>query len=120
MSLSAHGIGQIADSYNHMGINDPQNVWCMCSKWQSSFTPLPISIGPAQDRFARWVLLQFWAINGRVLEQKGELQLAFDGGRFAHLFRSRPIAPGTYRYILELALENLAEFRKKIFMNLAF
>src|SRR5207247_10733810 len=53
---------------------------------------------------------------GRVLE-RGELRIHFDGGSFSltyfdHVF---PIAPGTYRYILELALENLAEFRAEDF-----
>jgi len=53
---------------------------------------------------------------GRVLE-RGELRVCFDGGSFSltyfdHVF---PIAPGTYRYILELALENLAEFREEDF-----
>src|SRR6266850_2206192 len=80
--LHAHGMGQIADFVpNHMGINDPQNVW-----WQD------------------------------VLEN-GELRVRFDGGSFSltyfdHVF---PIAPGTYRYILELGLENLAEFREEDF-----
>jgi (1->4)-alpha-D-glucan 1-alpha-D-glucosylmutase len=53
---------------------------------------------------------------GRVLE-RGELRVRFDGGSFSltyfdHVF---PIAPGTYRYILELALENLVEFREEDF-----
>src|SRR5262249_12344387 len=53
---------------------------------------------------------------GRVLE-RGELRVRFDAGSFFlnyfdHVF---PIAPGTYRYILELALENLAEFRDEDF-----
>src|SRR4030095_15646011 len=46
-----------------------------------------------------------------------ELQVRFNGGSFFltyfdHVF---PIAPGTYRHILELALENLAEFRDQDF-----
>jgi (1->4)-alpha-D-glucan 1-alpha-D-glucosylmutase len=49
--------------------------------------------------------------------ERGELRVRFDGGSFSltyfdHVF---PIAPGTYRYILELALENLAEFREEDF-----
>ena len=53
---------------------------------------------------------------GRVLE-RGELHVRFDAGSFSlnyfdHVF---PIAPGTYRYILELALENLAELRDEDF-----
>ena len=49
---------------------------------------------------------------GRVLE-RGELQVRFEAGAFfSALLRSRcPIAPGTYRHILEIALENLAPFQ---------
>src|SRR4029450_12439351 len=49
---------------------------------------------------------------GRVLE-RGELQVRFKEGTFYVLYGERklPIAPGTYRYILEVALKNLAEYR---------
>ena len=49
---------------------------------------------------------------GRVLE-RGELQVRFEEGTFYLLYGERrlPIAPGTYRYILEVALKNLAEYR---------
>src|SRR5205823_283361 len=53
---------------------------------------------------------------GRVLE-RGELQVHFAEGAFylTYFDHRFPIAPGTYRYILELALENLAEHRDEDF-----
>src|SRR5436309_12788438 len=49
---------------------------------------------------------------GRNLE-RGELQVRFEDGTFYVLYGERrlPIAPGTYRHILEVALKNLAEYR---------
>ena len=120
--LHAHGMGQIVDFVpNHMGINDPQNAW-----WQDVLENGPSSLyapyfdidwRPLKTDLHDKVLLPILGDQyGRVLE-RGELQVRFDGGSFSltyfdHVF---PIAPGTYRYILELALENLAEFRDEDF-----
>jgi len=120
--LHAHGMGQIADFVpNHMGINDPQNVW-----WQdvlengasSLYAPyFDIDWRPLKTDLHDKVLLPILGDQyGRVLE-RGELRVRFDSGSFSltyfdHVF---PIAPGTYRDILELALENLAEFREEDF-----
>ena len=120
--LNAHGMGQIVDFVpNHMGINDPQNTW-----WQDVLENGPSSLyapyfdidwRPLKTDLHDKVLLPILGDQyGRVLE-RGELQVRFDGGSFSltyfdHVF---PIAPGTYRYILELALENLAEFRDEDF-----
>src|SRR5437016_2059537 len=120
--LHAHGMGQIADFVsNHMGINDPQNVW-----WQDVLENGPSSLyapyfdidwRPLKTDLHDKVLLPILGDQyGRVLE-RGEFRVRFDGGSFSltyfdHVF---PIAPGTYRYILELALENLAEFREEDF-----
>src|SRR6201981_920631 len=53
---------------------------------------------------------------GRVLE-RGELQVRFEEGTFYLLYRERklPIAPGTYRYILEIALKKLANQKDEDF-----
>src|SRR6476661_2229206 len=120
--LHAHGMGQIADFVpNHMGINDPQNVW-----WQDVLENGPSSLyapyfdidwRPLKTDLHDKVLLPILGDQyGRVLE-RGELHVRFDAGSFSlnyfdHVF---PIAPGTYRYILELALENLAELRDEDF-----
>jgi (1->4)-alpha-D-glucan 1-alpha-D-glucosylmutase len=49
---------------------------------------------------------------GRVLE-RGELQVRFEEGTFYLLYGERrlPMAPGTYRHVLEVALENLSEYK---------
>jgi (1->4)-alpha-D-glucan 1-alpha-D-glucosylmutase len=120
--LHAHDMGQIVDFVpNHMGINDPQNAW-----WQDVLENGPSSLyapyfdidwRPLKTDLHDKVLLPILGDQyGRVLE-RGELRVRFDGGSFSltyfdHVF---PIAPGTYRYILELALENLAEFREEDF-----
>jgi (1->4)-alpha-D-glucan 1-alpha-D-glucosylmutase len=120
--LHAHGMGQIVDFVpNHMGINDSQNTW-----WQDVLENGPSSLyapyfdidwRPLKTDLHDKVLLPILGDQyGRVLE-RGELRVCFDGGSFSltyfdHVF---PIAPGTYRYILELALENLAEFRDEDF-----
>jgi (1->4)-alpha-D-glucan 1-alpha-D-glucosylmutase len=120
--LHAHGMGQIVDFVpNHMGINDPQNVW-----WQDVLENGPSSLyapyfdidwRPLKADLHDKVLLPILGDQyGRVLE-RGELHVRFDAGSFSlnyfdHVF---PIAPGTYRYILELALENLAESRDEDF-----
>jgi (1->4)-alpha-D-glucan 1-alpha-D-glucosylmutase len=53
---------------------------------------------------------------GRVLE-RGELKVHFDAGAFYLRYYDHefPIAPGTYRHILELALEKLASFKDEDF-----
>src|SRR5437763_775404 len=120
--LQVHSMGQIADFVpTHVGINDPQNVW-----WQDVLENGPSSLyapyfdidwRPLKTDLHDKVLLPILGDQyGRVLE-RGELRIHFDGGSFSltyfdHVF---PIAPGTYRYILELALENLAEFREEDF-----
>ncbi|HET7227630.1 MAG TPA: malto-oligosyltrehalose synthase, partial [Chthoniobacterales bacterium] len=120
--LQSHGMGQIVDFVpNHMGINDPQNIW-----WQDVLENGPSSLyapyfdidwRPLKADLHDKVLLPILGDQyGRVLE-RGELRVRFDAGSFSlnyfdHVF---PIAPGTYRYILELALENLAEFRDEDF-----
>ena len=52
---------------------------------------------------------------GRVLE-RGELQVRFEEGTFYLLYGERrlPIAPGTYRHILEIALKIWRNTRTKI------
>src|SRR5437764_14974845 len=50
---------------------------------------------------------------GRVLE-RGEFQVRFEEGTFYLLYGERrlPMAPGTYRYILDIGLQNLAEHKE--------
>ncbi len=120
--LHAHGMGQIVDFVpNHMGIADRQNLW-----WQdvlengpsSQFAPFfDIDWRPLKQDLHDKVLLPILGDQyGRVLE-RGELIVRYEAGAFTlhyyeHVF---PIAPGTYRFILDLALEILAPHREKEF-----
>src|SRR5205814_2105245 len=123
-ALHAQGMGQIVDFVpNHMGINDPQNVW-----WQDVLENGPSSLyapyfdidwRPLKTDLHDKVLLPILGDQyGRVLE-RGEFRVRFDGGSFSltyfdHVF---PTAPGTYRYILELRWKIWPSFAKKIFMR---
>src|SRR5213082_3126874 len=121
-ALRARDMGQILDFVpNHMGIGEPLNQWWMdvlengpSSTYAQYFD---IDWRPLKSDLHDKVLLPILGDQyGRVLE-RGEFRVRFDGGSFSltyfdHVF---PTAPGTYRYILELALENLAEFREEDF-----
>jgi (1->4)-alpha-D-glucan 1-alpha-D-glucosylmutase len=120
--LHARAMGQVLDFVpNHMGIGESLNQW-----WMDVLENGPSSIY-AQYFDIEWrplkadlhdkVLLPILADQyGRVLE-RGELKVHFADGAFylTYFERRLPIAPGTYRYILELALENLAEHRDEDF-----
>ncbi|MBV9009245.1 MAG: malto-oligosyltrehalose synthase [Verrucomicrobia bacterium] len=120
--LHAHGMGQIADFVpNHMGIGEPANLW-----WQdvlengpsSQYAPFfDIDWRPLKEDLRDKVLIPILGDQyGRVLE-RGELKVRYDAGSFTlhyyeHVF---PIAPGTYRFILDRALEILAPCRDEDF-----
>jgi (1->4)-alpha-D-glucan 1-alpha-D-glucosylmutase len=116
--LQAHGMGQVLDIVpNHVGIADDRNAWWMDvleNGPSSQYAPyFDIEWQPLKTDLRNKVLLPILGDQyGRVLE-RGELQVRFEEGTF-HLFygeRRLPIAPGTYRHILEVALENLAEYK---------
>ena len=121
-ALHAHGMGQVLDFVpNHMGIGEPLNQW-----WMDVLENGPSSIyaqyfdldwRPLKSDLHDKVLLPILSDQyGRVLE-RGEFKVHFaDGAFYLSYFDHRlPIAPGTYRYILGLALENLAEHRDEDF-----
>src|SRR5438270_8477765 len=120
--LHAHGMSQVLDFVpNHMGIGEPTNVW-----WQDVLENGPSSIyspffdidwRPLKTDLHDKVLLPILGDQYGVVLDRGELKVKFDAGSFSlhyyeHIF---PIAPGTYRIILDLALENLAAFRDEEF-----
>ena len=120
--LHAHGMGQTADFVpNHMGIGEPLNLWWMdvlengpSSTYAKYFD---IDWRPLKPELQDKVLLPILSDQyGRVLE-RGELQLRFESGVFTLHYHDYvlPVAPGTYRYILEVALENLADYKDKDF-----
>ena len=120
--LHAHEMGQVLDFVpNHMGIGEPLNTW-----WQdvlengpsSPYAPyFDIDWRPLKSDLHDKVLLPILGDQyGRVLE-RGELKARFGEGAFFICYYNHelPIAPGTYRYILEVALENLAPYKDKDF-----
>src|SRR5213078_3085330 len=120
--LRAHSMGQILDFVpNHVGIGDSRNQWWMDvleNGPSSRYAPyFDIDWQPLKSDLRDKVLLPILSDQyGRVLE-RGELQVHFEEGTFylRHGDRRLPIAPGTYRYILDVALQNLAEHKEEDF-----
>jgi (1->4)-alpha-D-glucan 1-alpha-D-glucosylmutase len=120
--LPAHQMGQLLDFVpNHMGIGEPLNQWwvdVLENGPSSMYAPyFDIDWRPLKSDLHDKVLLPILADQyGRVLE-RGELQLHFADGAFylTYFDHQLPIAPGTYRHILEIALENLAEYKDEDF-----
>jgi (1->4)-alpha-D-glucan 1-alpha-D-glucosylmutase len=120
--LHKHNLGQVLDFVpNHMGVTEPGNKWwtdVLENGPSSMYAPyFDIDWRPQKEDLRDKVLLPILTDQyGRVLE-RGEFQVRFDEGAFylqygqLHL----PVAPGTYRFILELALENLAEYKDEDF-----
>ena len=120
--LRAHRMGQVLDFVpNHVGIADDRNAWWMDvleNGPSSTYAPyFDIDWEPLKTDLRNKVLLPILGDQyGRVLE-RGELQVGFEEGTFYLLYGQRrlPIAPGTYRYVLQVALQNLAEHRDEDF-----
>ena len=120
--LHAHAMGQILDFVpNHVGIAEPLNEWWMDvleNGPSSRFAPyFDIDWQPLKSDLRDKVLLPILSDQyGRVLE-RGELQVRFEEGTFYLLYGERrlPIAPGTYRYVLAIALQNLSEHKEEDF-----
>src|SRR6266446_2789082 len=104
-----------------MGINDPQNTWWMdvlengpSSAYAKYFD---IDWRPLKTELHDKVLLPILGDQyGRVLE-RGELRVHFEAGAFFLRYHDHefPMAPGTYRHVLEIALEKLASFKSEDF-----
>jgi len=120
--LHAHSMGQVLDFVpNHVGIAEPLNQWWMDvleNGPSSRYAPyFDIDWHPLKSDLRDKVLLPILSDQyGRVLE-RGELQVHFQEGTFYLRYGDRrlPIAPGTYRYVLDIALQNLAEHKDEDF-----
>src|SRR6266404_2214960 len=120
--LHAHGMGQVVDFVpNHMGIAEPLNQWWMDvleNGPSSMYAPyFDIEWHPLKSDLRGKVLLPILGDQyGHVLE-RGELQVRFEEGAFylSYYDRRLPIAPGTYRHILEIAQQNLAKYKQEDF-----
>src|SRR2546425_3182521 len=120
--LHEHSMGQVLDFVpNHVGIADSRNAWWMAvleNGLSSRYAPyFDIDWQPRKFDLRDKVLLPILSDQyGRVLE-RSELQVRFEEGTLYLLYGERklPIAPGTYRYVLEIALQNLAEHKEEDF-----
>ncbi len=121
-ALHAHSMGQVLDFVpNHMGIGESLNHWWMDvleNGPSSAYAPyFDIDWTPLKPELRDKVLLPILGDQyGRVLE-RGELQVRFEAGAFYlnYFEHEWPIAPGTYRHILEVALEFLAPHKDEDF-----
>src|SRR6266566_798176 len=120
--LQAHSMGQVLDFVpNHVGIAEPLNEWWMDvleNGPSSRYAPyFDIDWHPLKSDLHDKVLLPILTDQyGRVLE-RGELQVRFEEGTLYLRYGDRrlPVAPGTYRHVLEIALQNLAEHKDEDF-----
>jgi (1->4)-alpha-D-glucan 1-alpha-D-glucosylmutase len=120
--LHAHGMGQVLDFVpNHMGIRESQNLWwadVLENGPSSAYAPyFDIDWQPLKSDLRDKVLIPILGDQyGRVLE-RGELRVHFDSGRFflRYFEHEFPIAPGTYRHVLEIALAQLARHKEEDF-----
>src|SRR5213594_4054516 len=120
--LHEHSLGQVLDFVpNHVGIADSRNQWWMDvleNGRSSRYAPyFDMDWEPRKFDLRDKVLLPILSDQyGRVLE-RGQLQVRFEEGTFYLLYDKRrlPIAPRTYRYVLEIALQNLAEHKDEDF-----
>ncbi len=120
--LRSRGMGQVLDFVpNHMGIGEPTNLWwadVLENGPSSEFAPyFDIDWQPLKSDLRDKVLIPILGDQyGRVLE-RGELKVHYDSGRFflCYFDHEFPIAPGTYRHILEIALEQLGDHKEEDF-----
>src|SRR5213594_531528 len=120
--LHEHSLGEVLVFVpNHVGIADSRNLWWMDvleNGRSSRYAPyFDMDWEPRKFDLRDKVLLPILSDQyGRVLE-RGQLQVRFEEGTFYLLYDKRrlPIAPRTYRYVLEIALQNLAEHKDEDF-----
>ena len=120
--LHAHDMGQVLDFVpNHVGIADSRNEWWMDvleNGPSSRYAPyFDIDWEPLISHLRDKVLLPILGDQYGCVLERGELRVSFEEGTFCLLYGERklPIAPGTYRHILEVALENVAEYKNDDF-----
>ena len=120
--LHAHDMGHVLDFVpNHVGIADSRNEWwtdVLENGPSSRYAPyFDIDWEPLISHLRDKVLLPILSDQYGCVLERGELQVRFEEGTFYLLYGERrlPIAPGTYRYILDVALKNLTEYRDEDF-----
>src|SRR5436305_12564712 len=106
---------------NHVRIADSRNEWWMDvleNGRSSRYAPyFDIDWEPLISHLRDKVLLPILSDQYGCVLERGELQVRFEEGTFYLLCGERrlPIASSTYRHILEIALQNLAEHKEEDF-----
>ncbi len=121
-ALRERGMGQVLDFVpNHMGVREAQNLWWADVLENGRSSPyaayFDIDWQPLKSELRDKVLIPILGDQyGRVLE-RGELQVYYDAGRFflRYFDHEFPIAPGTYRHVLEIALDQLSDHKDEDF-----
>ena len=121
-ALRERGMGQVLDFVpNHMGVREPQNLWWIDVLENGPSSPyaayFDIDWQPLKSELRDKVLIPILGDQyGRVLE-RGELKVHYDAGRFflRYFDHEFPIAPGTYRHVLEIALDQLSDHKDEDF-----
>jgi len=118
--LRARSMGQLLDFVpNHVGVADSGNPWWMDvleNGASSRYAPFfDIDWRPLKADLRDKLLLPILADQYGLVLERGELQVQFAEGAFylAYGERHLPIAPETYRHILETALQYLADDKEK-------
>lgn len=120
--LRARDMGQVVDFVpNHMGVGEPHNLWWADVLENGPSSPFAtyfdIDWQPLKTELRDKVLIPILGDQyGRVLE-RGELQVKYESGRFflSYFQHEFPIAPGTYRHLLEIALAQLSDHKDEDF-----
>jgi (1->4)-alpha-D-glucan 1-alpha-D-glucosylmutase len=115
-------MGQVLDFVpNHMGVREAQNLWWADVLENGRSSPyaayFDIDWQPLKSELRDKVLIPILGDQyGRVLE-RGELKVHYDAGRFflRYFDHEFPIAPGTYRHVLEIALDQLSDHKDEDF-----
>ena len=115
-------MGQVLDFVpNHMGVREPQNLWWADVLENGPSSPyaayFDIDWQPLKSELRDKVLIPILSDQyGRVLE-RGELKVHYDDGRFflRYFDHEFPIAPGTYRHVLAIALDQLSDHQDEDF-----
>jgi (1->4)-alpha-D-glucan 1-alpha-D-glucosylmutase len=121
-ALRERGMGQVLDFVpNHMGVREPQNLWWADVLENGPSSPyaayFDIDWQPLKSELRDKVLIPILSDQyGRVLE-RGELKVHYDDGRFflRYFDHEFPIAPGTYRHVLAIALDQLSDHQDEDF-----
>jgi (1->4)-alpha-D-glucan 1-alpha-D-glucosylmutase len=113
-ALHEHGMGLLLDTVpNHMGIGDTCNVWWLDVLENGPSSPyslfFDIDWHPAKPEFQNRVLLPVLEDQYGAVLEAGKITLSFEDGAFwlRYYDLRLPVAPGTYRLIIEPCLERL-------------